>query len=106
MTIRNVSEKRASCGLASLLSACQAMSMAMTTVLPEPVAILNAVRGRPSLRRAFSCADDVERLGVTDPLGGLGQVDRRLDGLDLAEEQAPLAVLRHASRRAGPGWSG
>ena len=42
VTIRKVSEKRASCGLASLLSACQAISMAMTTVLPEPVAILNA----------------------------------------------------------------
>jgi hypothetical protein len=27
----------------------------MTTVLPEPVAILNASRGRPSLRRTFSC---------------------------------------------------
>ena len=31
-------------GLAHLLSVCQAMSMAMTTVLPAPVAILNPVR--------------------------------------------------------------
>jgi len=47
--MRNVSAKRASCGLARLLSVCQPMSIAMTTVLPEPVAILNAVRGKPGL---------------------------------------------------------
>ena len=44
VTIRKVSQNRASCGLASLLRACQAMSIAMTTVLPEPVAILMAMR--------------------------------------------------------------
>ena len=48
-----VSEKRASCGLARLLRVCQAMSMAMTTVLPEPVAILNAVRGSPGFDESF-----------------------------------------------------
>ena len=42
---------------------------------------------------SFSCADDVERLGVADLLGGLRQVDRGLGGLDLAEEQPALAVL-------------
>ena len=36
-------------GLASLLRACQAMSIAMTTVLPLPVAILNAMRGSSGL---------------------------------------------------------
>ena len=54
VTIRKVSEKRASCGLARLLSVCQAMSMAMTTVLPEPVAILNAMRGRPGFDVSFA----------------------------------------------------
>ncbi len=44
VTMRNASLKRASCGFASLLSACQAMSIAMTTVLPQPVAILKAMR--------------------------------------------------------------
>ena len=34
-------------GSSSLFSACHAMSMAMTTVLPEPVAILKAMRGSP-----------------------------------------------------------
>ena len=54
VTIRKVSEKRASCGLASLFSVCQAMSMAMTTVLPEPVAILKAMRGRPGFDVSFA----------------------------------------------------
>ena len=49
VTIRKVSVNRASCGFASLFSDCQAMSMAMTTVLPEPVAILQAMRNRPGL---------------------------------------------------------
>ena len=93
VTTRNRSLNRRSCGLAALLSACQAMSIAIRTVLPEPVAILNANRGRPPLWAAFSCADDVERLGVAELLGGLGQVDRGLGGLDLAEEEAALAVL-------------
>ena len=44
VTIRNASEKRASWGFASLLSACHAMSIAITSVLPLPVAILNAMR--------------------------------------------------------------
>ena len=44
VTTRNVSLKRLSWGLSNLLSACQAMSIAMTTVLPEPVAILKAMR--------------------------------------------------------------
>ncbi len=54
VTIRNRSEKRLSCGFACLLSACHAMSMAISTVLPEPVAILKANRGRPPLCSAFS----------------------------------------------------
>ena len=78
----------------------------MTTVLPEPVAILKARRGRPSLRRAFSAADDVERLGVADLLGGLGQVDRGLGGLELAEEEAALAVLGAPVREQVAAWSG
>src|SRR4051794_9957790 len=44
VTTRKASENRLSWALASLLSACQAMSMAMTTVFPEPVAILKAIR--------------------------------------------------------------
>ena len=65
----------------------------MTTVLPEPVAILNARRGRPSLRRAFSARITLSALVSPMRLGRLGQVDRRLGGLDLAEEEPALAVL-------------
>ena len=54
VTMRNVSENRASCGLARLLCVCQAMSMAMTTVFPVPVAILNAVRGRFGFAVSFA----------------------------------------------------
>lgn len=54
---RKVSLKRASCGLANLLSACQAMSMAMTTVLPDPVAILKATRGSPGFEDSFASSN-------------------------------------------------
>ena len=43
-----------------MFNVCQAISMAMTTVLPEPVAIFKAMRGKPGLdwslasRSAFS----------------------------------------------------
>ncbi len=54
VTMRKASEKRASCGLASLLSACQAMSIAMTTVLPLPVAIFKAMRKSNGLAPALA----------------------------------------------------
>ena len=44
VTTRKFRENRLSSGLASLLSPCHAMSMAMTSVLPLPVAILKASR--------------------------------------------------------------
>ncbi len=54
LTIKKVSLKRASWGFASLLSVCQATSMAMTTVLPDPVAILRASRGKPGFEVSFA----------------------------------------------------
>ncbi|OPZ42383.1 MAG: hypothetical protein BWY94_02147 [Actinobacteria bacterium ADurb.BinA094] len=53
-TMRNESLNRASCGFSILLSACQAMSMAMTTVLPLPVAILKARRSSPGLAESLA----------------------------------------------------
>jgi hypothetical protein len=47
--MRKASPNRRSCGLATLLSVCQAISIAITTVLPVPVAILCATRNRPGL---------------------------------------------------------
>ena len=38
------------------LTACQIMSIAMTTVLPEPVAILKARRLMPSFQRWLVCS--------------------------------------------------
>jgi hypothetical protein len=49
VTMRKASPNRRSCGLATLLSVCQAISIAITTVLPVPVAILCATRNRPGL---------------------------------------------------------
>ena len=102
VTTRNVSLKRLSWGLASLLSACQAMSMAMTTVLPDPVAILNAMRYRPGFLPSFSSR---RRASIQGWLmaGDLGDVDGRLERLDLAEEErrGALGVLPVAQQLAG-----
>ena len=54
VTTRKRLAKRASFGVITLLMVCQAMSIAITTVLPVPVAILSPTRGRPSLWSWFS----------------------------------------------------
>ena len=54
VTTRNRLAKRASLGVMTLLMVCQAMIIAITTVLPVPVAILSATRGSPSLCSWFS----------------------------------------------------
>jgi hypothetical protein len=70
------------------------MSIAITTVLPEPVAIFRAMRGMPSLCSALILGDHgaavAEALGRA--AGHLGEEDRRLGGLTLGEEDAVLAV--------------
>ena len=102
VTTRKASVKRASCGLASLLSACQAMSIAMTTVLPAPVAILSAMRGRPGLDASFASSQLVRDPGVAVLAGDLGEVDGRLQRLDLAEEERRFSrsgSVQYSSRR-------
>ena len=54
VTMRKRFAKRASLGAITLLIVCQAMSIAITTVLPAPVAIFRPTRGSPSLWAAFS----------------------------------------------------
>ncbi len=49
VTTRKRLVNRASRGLCTLFSVCQATSIAITTVLPAPVAIFRATRGRPEL---------------------------------------------------------
>ena len=103
VTIRKASEKRASCGLAGLLSACQAISIAMTTVLPVPVAILTATRNRPGFASVARLAQEVRDPGVL--VGGLvddlADVDRGLERLDLGEEQlaSRSGSVQYSSRR-------
>ena len=64
------------------------MTIAMTRVLPEPVAILaQSRRNSPAVRRNV----DADFLGV----GRFGQPDQSLDGFKLAEEKPPaLEILR------------
>ena len=74
---------------------CQAISIAMTVVLPAPVASFSARRissGLASLlalarcsRKRLACLADLRR--------NLGQPDGGLDRLDLAEERADAAEL-------------
>ena len=64
----------------------------MTTVLPEPVAIFIAMRVSPGFDRVVGLAKPVLDPVVADLLGGFGQVDERLQGLDLAEEELVLPV--------------
>ena len=92
VTTRNVSENRRSFGSAILFKACQAMSMAMTTVLPDPVAIFIAMRLSPGFDAVVGVAEPVLDPVVADLLGGLGQIDERFQGLDLAEEELVLPV--------------
>ena len=103
VTIRKVSEKRASCGLASLLSVCQAMSIAITTVLPEPVAILKRHAGQIRGWRARSASRISFSIQVSPYfVGDLGDVDGRLQRFDLAEEElcSRSGLVQYASRRA------
>lgn len=90
-TRRNASANRRSCGLAALLRVCQAISIAMTTVLPVPVAILWAMRNTPGFGVVGHLAEVVLDPGVTLLPGHLSDVDGRLQRLDLPEEQRPLA---------------
>ena len=70
------------------------MSIAMTVVLPAPVASFSASRissGLASLLAPARCSSS--RLPPLDLRRDLGQPDRRFDRLDLAEERADAAEL-------------
>jgi len=64
----------------------------MTTVLPEPVAILRAIPGEAGVRGVVGLGEAVGDPGVAVLAGDLGDVDHGLEGLDLAEEEAAVAV--------------
>ena len=64
VTTRNRFENRASRGEYTLLIVCHAMSIAITTVLPVPVAIFSPIRGRPLLCSAFSASSRCRKSGL------------------------------------------
>ena len=92
VTTRKRFAKRASDGAITLLIACQAISIAITTVLPVPVAIFRPTRGRPALCSALTGSRRRAVVGRAVPPGDLGQEDRCLGRLALAEEDRILAV--------------
>ena len=79
-------ENRASLGFAALFRICQAMTIAMTTVLPEPVAILEQ-------RRSKGPPSDGTVRAYPAGVGALREPYQRLCGLELAEEEAPGVEL-------------
>ena len=66
----------------------------MTTVLPEPVAILIGDAVQAGVGLVVLRAELVLDPGHAGLGRDLGEEDRRLERLDLAEEQAPFAVRR------------
>ena len=93
VTTRNRLENSLFCGVAALLSVCQAMSIAITTVLPEPVAIFSATPVQAVVVLGVRVGKVVADPDVAGARRHLGQVDRRLRGLALAE-QHPVLPLR------------
>jgi len=74
--------------------------------LPVPVAIFSATRGSPSLCSALILARSFPIQTSPVPRSGLGQIDRRLSGLALGEQDAVVAfavgpVFEESSRRRG-----
>jgi hypothetical protein len=61
VTIRNAREKRSEAGMRTALSVCQAMIIAITVVLPAPVAIFTAMRNSSGLASALAAS--IERAG-------------------------------------------
>ena len=81
-------------GRRTALIVCQAISMAMTVVLPAPVASFSASRISSGLASLLAAARwSRMRLPLCRLRRDLGQPDRRLDRLDLAEERPHAAEL-------------
>jgi hypothetical protein len=82
-------------GRRTALIVCHAMIIAITVVLPAPVASFNASLASPGLDWAFAalrCSRNL-RPSFAELRRDLGQPDRCLDGFDLAEE-GPEAAER------------
>ena len=98
--------KRLLCGRRTALMVCQAISIAMTVVLPAPVASFSARRISSGLASLLALVRCSRTPSPALPACGrdLGQPDGGFDRLDLAEERADAAelvmppVLQQASR--------
>ena len=88
VTTRNRLANRASRGLIALLAVCQAMSIAITTVLPVPVAIFSADARQTGVVVGVLGLEPARGSRAAVASGDLGQEDRRLGGLALAEQDA------------------
>jgi hypothetical protein len=78
-------------GVADLVEGLPGDQHAMTTVLPEPVAILRAMRGALVVGGVVKSAEPAAEVGLAVAARHLGQEDRRLGGLPLAEQHRLLA---------------
>ena len=81
-------------GRRTALTVCQAISIAMTVVLPAPVASFSASRIEFGVRVALTAFRlSSSRLPDAELRRDLGQPDRRFDRLDLTEERPDAAEL-------------
>ncbi len=64
----------------------------MTTVLPVPGRHLRRDASEPRIRSVVGLSEPVVNPVVADLPGGFGQIDERLQGFDLAEEELVLPV--------------
>ena len=105
VTTRKLRVNRELCGRRTALTVCQAISIAMTVVLPAPVASLRANRGRSGLASRFGAGQMVEEIpaGAARLRRHLGEPDGGLDRLDLAEEgpDAAETVMPPVLQQAG-----
>ena len=108
VTIRKPRLNRLLVGERTALTVCQAISIAITVVLPLPVAIFRAMRSSSGLACSFAPLDVLPELGVALlPARDLGQPDDRLDRLDLAEERPhALEIVAAASASASRAVAG
>ena len=106
VTTKNASEKRLSEGLMDLLSASQAMSIAIRVVLPVPVAILSATRHDSRIgivTERLQLVEEVATLPVSRSY--FGKPDGGFGSLHLTEVQVACCALGLSNNQAGSGWS-
>ena len=90
VTTRNPRVNRGLPGRRTAFTVCQAMSIAMTVVLPAPVASLRAIRGSPAFASSLANWRRSRNAFASRPRlwSDFGQPNRGFDSLDLAEEGA------------------